>query len=110
MAGHGSTFHFTLRTTAGALPAPTALPSLGGRFLIVDDNATNRFILQEQTRRWQMEPATAASGVAALALLDSGVAFDLAILDMHMPEMEWIGSWPPPSAAAPRPPACRWSC
>ena len=89
--GCGSTFHFTLLATLATLPVQRPAANLEGcRVLIVDDNATNRFILEEQTRRWRMAPTSAASAAAALALLDAGAHFDLAILDMHMPEMDGL--------------------
>ena len=57
----------------------------GRRLLIVDDNATNRRILKLQAERWDMVATAAASGREALHLLEQHAAFDLAILDMHMP-------------------------
>jgi two-component system, sensor histidine kinase and response regulator len=60
--------------------------------LIVDDNATNRRILQTMVANWQMKPTTADSGMAALAELErareTGNCFDLIILDVIMPEMD----------------------
>ncbi len=90
--GKGSVFHFTIvAEIAESPPAPAQIASLlGRRVLIVDDNPTNRFILQEQTRRWKMKPVPVESGAAALAQLDSDAAFDLAILDMHMPDMDGL--------------------
>ena len=93
--GHGSTFHFTLRAQA----APGALlaylngeqPSLKGkRALIVDDNATNCEILLRQTESWAMQSKAVASGREALELIRHGENFDLAILDMQMPEMDGL--------------------
>ncbi len=91
--GAGSTFHFTFTARAADLPRPRYLsdcqPDLSGkRVLIVDDNATNRKVLVLQTKSWGMEPVTAASGREALALLEAGETLDLAILDLHMPEMD----------------------
>jgi PAS domain S-box-containing protein len=91
--GVGSTFYFTILATA----APTAhrrhlmkaQPQLAGkRLLIVDDNATNRQILMRQTQGWGMSPVAVASGAEALQLLEQEESFDLAIFDMHMPEMD----------------------
>jgi PAS domain S-box-containing protein len=93
--GAGSTFHFTL--LAQAAPArwrpylERSQPHLAGkRLLIVDDNATNRAILTLQTRAWGMLPAEAASGQEALAQVQAGVPFEVAILDMHMPDLDWL--------------------
>ncbi|MBK8046320.1 MAG: PAS domain S-box protein [Anaerolineales bacterium] len=90
--GRGSTFLFTLRLQPLAKPVNTsALTNVQGvRVLIVDDNATNRFIIQEQTRRRGIVATAVSSGVAALELIDSGTGFDLIILDMLMPQMNGL--------------------
>jgi signal transduction histidine kinase/DNA-binding response OmpR family regulator len=93
--GKGSTFHFTM-TAQQAPSAPGAedralAPLLGGkRVLVVDDNATNREILVRQTRSWGMVPVDTELPRAGLELVLGGARFDLAILDMHMPEMDGI--------------------
>jgi CheY-like chemotaxis protein len=58
--------------------------------LVVDDNATNRRVLALQTGKWGMESRATDSPAEALRWLDAGEAFDLAILDMHMPEMDGV--------------------
>ena len=62
------------------------------RVLIVDDNATNRKILSHQIGSWGMTHAEADSGPAAIELLRAaaadGAAYDLAILDLLMPDMD----------------------
>ena len=66
-------------------------PSLRGkRVLIVDDNATNRRILTLQTQAWGMQSVAVASGEEALKLLRREPSLDLAILDMHIPEMDGL--------------------
>jgi CheY-like chemotaxis protein len=62
----------------------------GKRILIVDDNKTNREILQQQTKSLNMIPIGAVSGPAAIELFNQGAIFDLAILDFHMPEMDGL--------------------
>jgi PAS domain S-box-containing protein len=94
--GEGSTFWFTAQFEKQALqsiavaPVKKSLDQL--RVLIVDDNATNRNILCEQSKSWGMVPTEAESGQQALKLLTAaaaeGVAYDLAILDLMMPEMD----------------------
>ena len=91
----GSTFHFVLpfqsstATTKGALVGPQ--PQLSDlRLLIVDDNPTNRRILTLQVTKWGMIPRSANSGQQALDWLQKGEAFDLAILDMQMPDMDGL--------------------
>jgi len=58
------------------------------RILVVDDVAINRRIISMLAKRWGVESTEAASGVEALEILGGDSAFDLAILDMQMPEMD----------------------
>lgn len=93
--GSGSTFHFTIRTTAVAHPAPAYLsgeqPELRGkRLLIVDDNATNRRILTMQAEAWEMPYRETALPIQALGWIRQGEQFDVAILDMQMPDMDGL--------------------
>ena len=89
----GSTFSFSITAAAPTArvrmsEAPSALGLQGKRILLVDDNETNLRILLVQTAAWAMPTRAAASGAEALALLDQGEPFDLAVLDMHMPGMD----------------------
>jgi signal transduction histidine kinase/CheY-like chemotaxis protein len=93
--GQGSLFWFTARfgrATAGDVPAPPLDGLRGKRALIVDDNATNREILEQQLVAWDMHSASAASGTEALAMLRDaaarGAPYDIALLDMMMPGMD----------------------
>jgi PAS domain S-box-containing protein len=93
--GRGSTFHVTIEAEArpGAEPADEleAVPQLEGkRVLVVDDNATNREILRRQTESWGMVPRDTASPIEALGWVTAGDPFDVAILDMQMPEMDGL--------------------
>lgn len=96
-AGKGSTFTFTIKAEVAELPR-TRKPSYVGvqpelqnkRVLIVDDNATNRYILNMQTAKWGMLPRDTESPATALQWLEDGQTFDIAILDMHMPEMDGL--------------------
>jgi CheY-like chemotaxis protein len=60
--------------------------------LIVDDNATNRLVLKEQLRLWGCRCKEASNGAQALEALrlafDGGDPFEIAIVDMQMPEMD----------------------
>jgi CheY-like chemotaxis protein len=62
----------------------------GKRLLIVDDNLTNCQIISLQAESWKMETYAAKSGKQALAQLALGTQFDIAILDMQMPDMDGI--------------------
>jgi signal transduction histidine kinase/DNA-binding response OmpR family regulator len=95
--GMGSTFWFSARLekqTGPAAPAPSIYfrDLFDLRVLVVDDNATNRQILRHQLYAWKMQKGSAANGFEALDLLRTGVAdgkpYDLALLDMQMPEMD----------------------
>jgi signal transduction histidine kinase/DNA-binding response OmpR family regulator len=93
--GVGSTFHFLLPAGAASesLPdrqtAPVAILN-GKRVLIVDDNATNRFILTKQLESSGMQARTAASALEALDLLKKDEPFDFAVLDFQLPEMDGV--------------------
>ncbi len=96
--GKGSTFWFTAcfeRNSAGREDLSRLSRKLEGlRVLIVDDNATNRTIVHHQVRSWRMRDAQAANGPEALETLRAATAagkpFDLALLDMQMPEMDGL--------------------
>ena len=95
--GHGSTFFFTAgfdrpqaATQPQLLDKTTALDGL--HVLVVDDNATNRRILDEMLASWHMKPAAVADAEAALAALAAAVArqqpFDVILADRHMPGVD----------------------
>jgi GAF domain-containing protein/DNA-binding response OmpR family regulator len=93
--GRGSTFCFTIEAALAELPPSRrreyagVQPELQGkRVLVVDDNETNRRVLALQTGKWGMAAHPVASPLEALRVVEAGEAFDLAILDMHMPEMD----------------------
>lgn len=91
--GKGSTFRIGLPVEAAEVSTrvavQSALPELAGkRILVVDDNATNREIVARHARSWGMEAVAMASPSEALARIDEGEAFDVAVLDLVMPEMD----------------------
>ncbi|MFK4227901.1 response regulator, partial [Streptomyces sp. NPDC019890] len=97
--GEGSTFWFTvpmraLDTNEQPPAQPHSATLRGLRVLAVDDNETNRLILDTQLRRWHMQPTTVEGGPQALVTLHEAAAagrpFDLALLDMHMPDMDGL--------------------
>jgi signal transduction histidine kinase/DNA-binding response OmpR family regulator len=92
--GQGSSFRFSIRAPQSTPPQGARReflgqqPMLAGkRMLVVDDNATNRRILVLQASRWGMDVHDTESPHEALRVL-AGQPFDLAVLDMHMPEMD----------------------
>jgi two-component system, sensor histidine kinase and response regulator len=96
--GRGSTFWFTARLEKQAADAKA--PEKYNRemvdlqVLVVDDNATNRQILSHQILAWKMRTANAVSGDEALIMLRAAAAeskpYDLAVLDVQMPEMDGL--------------------
>ena len=93
----GSTFTFCVPmglADESSLPAEPERPEtlFGMRVLIVDDNATNRNILEEIFRNWEMAPVTAANANEAMQLLQqayaSGKPFRLLVSDVNMPEVD----------------------
>ena len=94
--GVGSTFSFTIiAEPSGSRLAQNYLQEsssalLGKRILIVDDNSTNRRILVKQSLLWGMVPSAAVSAAEALDFVRHGHAFDVAVLDMNMPETDGL--------------------
>ena len=96
--GEGSTFFFTIMTTASQSDLNIPKLYLQGskvelthkRVLIVDDNKTNLQILKELCQVWKLTPRTTPSPHEALSWIERGDAFDIAIIDFQMPEMDGI--------------------
>jgi two-component system, sensor histidine kinase and response regulator len=96
--GQGSTFWLTIpleiQPTQGGLQREWAATFESVRILVVDDNETNREIVHHQVLSWKMRNGSAQSGAAALEMLEAaaraGDPFQVAILDMQMPEMDGI--------------------
>jgi CheY-like chemotaxis protein len=94
--GRGSVFHISAPFPLAkptTPPLPTDTISLAGiPVLVVDDNATNRRILDDMLSRWHMKPTLASGGHIALDLLrkarDNNEPFPLVLTDAHMPEMD----------------------
>ena len=96
--GRGSQFHFTARLgltdakeiKVGSIAPPEILR--GSRVLIVDDNRTNRRILEGMLNRWEMISVSVEEGQQALDALSGaravGQSFALILTDMHMPKMD----------------------
>jgi signal transduction histidine kinase/ligand-binding sensor domain-containing protein/DNA-binding response OmpR family regulator len=91
--GIGSTFSFTIKTKAG-LKAQRTYVNLttsdieNKKVLVVDDNSTNRNILETQLKQWQLIPLMASTGKDGLTLLTENPDVGLVITDMSMPEMD----------------------
>ncbi|MGK7924656.1 MAG: response regulator [Spirulina sp.] len=89
--GRGSIFLFTIVAPVAPSDNGDIRGHLQGkRLLIVDDNATNRKVLTLQAQSFGMVSRSAVSGAEALTWLESGEGFDVAILDMQMPEMDGL--------------------
>jgi signal transduction histidine kinase/DNA-binding response OmpR family regulator/ligand-binding sensor domain-containing protein/HPt (histidine-containing phosphotransfer) domain-containing protein len=98
--GRGSRFCFTAHfgPPSGSLPSKQLLPHadiLGGvHILVVDDNETNRKILQRLLTHWRAEPACVASGDEALVAMkeasERSKPYQVVLTDMNMPEMDGL--------------------
>jgi CheY-like chemotaxis protein len=95
--GEGATFLVAIRVPVAQLPPARSRdfvgvqPQLQGkRVLVVDDNATNRRVLGLQAAKWGMQSRATESPLEALRWVEAGETFQLAILDMHMPEMDGL--------------------
>ncbi|MBN1942073.1 MAG: response regulator, partial [Phycisphaerae bacterium] len=94
--GEGSAFSFTLplRVSSDAPDILTSSPKdlAGVPVLVVDDNQTNRFLLEKILSHWEMRPTLTSGGAAALEALrdawEKGNPFALVLLDVNMPEMD----------------------
>jgi two-component system sensor histidine kinase/response regulator len=93
----GTTFHFTARFGTASVPQASPVPADPAilesvRVLIVDDNATNRQILEGTLGYWKMRPTSVPGAKAGLAMLQqartSGAPFGLMVVDCHMPDMD----------------------
>ena len=96
--GQGSTFWFTVHMAKSVAPAPCLTPAAhtlkGLRVLGVDDNATNRALLEGHLKAWGMHIDCVTDGIQALARLraahHAGKPYALVILDMLMPHMNGL--------------------
>jgi len=96
----GTTFYLTLPFKIG-VPLAAMTPRRGLNdlrdldVLVVDDNATNRRILEEILTGWGMRPTLVDGGLAAIDALDRALAagkpFRLAIIDFQMPGVDGLG-------------------
>jgi signal transduction histidine kinase/DNA-binding response OmpR family regulator len=100
-SGRGARFHFTARlavadaptSSVGAIVSPEMFR--GVKVLVVDDNRTNRGILERMLKRWEMRATSVGGGEEGLARLlfarGSGDPYGLVVTDLHMPKMDGFG-------------------
>lgn len=93
--GRGTTFSFDLPAEVALLPdrgkQQDQLARLrGNKILIVDDNRTNRLILNEKLRSWELQPTATGSPNEALDIIKSVEDFSAYIFDYKMPEMNGL--------------------
>jgi two-component system, sensor histidine kinase and response regulator len=93
----GSAFHFTVdfdrvSDAPSTEPVPPSSRIEDLPVLVVDDNETNRVVLDEMLKHWRMQPTLADGGEAAMSAMrwarDAGRSFPLVLLDAHMPGMD----------------------
>jgi signal transduction histidine kinase/DNA-binding response OmpR family regulator len=97
--GSGSTFWFTARLRQASDNGVAALPQprvdlVGLRVLVVDDNATNRAVLGQMLSAWSMGAREATGGAEGLAAAreaaERGEPFQVAVVDLNMPDMDGL--------------------
>ncbi|GAC1339956.1 MAG: hypothetical protein NVSMB23_09590 [Myxococcales bacterium] len=89
--GQGSTFHFTVALSAAQSACPTvdeASTLKGIRLLLLDDNATQRRFLVSHATAWGIEAVPVESGPEALARIDLGERFDVAVVNGLLPGLD----------------------
>lgn len=92
--GEGATFFFTCEFETGPDPAPVPdISALAGMpVLVVDDNETNRQILEQTLSKWKLDVSLAANAIEAIGTLQNqhaaGSPISLVITDLHMPVMD----------------------
>ena len=93
----GSSFYFTARFGVSKSKVETIVPAQEAKLqglatLVIDDNATNRRLLEEMLVTWRMKPAMADGGWTGLAAMerarDAGKSFPLVLLDAQMPDLD----------------------
>jgi len=93
--GKGTTFFFTIKAKAEPSKEKVYIKAqppelLGKKILVVDDNQTNRRILNVQTETWGMKSTVLSSPKEVIDLIKQNQNFDLAVLDYQMPVMDGI--------------------
>ncbi|WP_404423976.1 response regulator [Nibricoccus sp. IMCC34717] len=91
--GKGSTFAFVIDLPVDAHTPPEGIEAralAGKRILVVDDNATNREILETLCKGWGAEAWVVETAEAAFAKLDASGPPDLIVLDYHMPDCDGL--------------------
>jgi CheY-like chemotaxis protein/HPt (histidine-containing phosphotransfer) domain-containing protein len=93
--GRGSSFYLEVPVSEVELPSPSgvsenAIELRDRRVLVVDDNATNRYLVRMQCESWGMKVRDTALPSEALSWMERGDPFDIAVLDMQMPGMDGL--------------------
>jgi PAS domain S-box-containing protein len=95
LEGHGSTFSFELPLPVAdaVTPAPTPAgdehPVVGGRVLVVDDNATNRVLIEAQLAHLGHDAVVVGDGDSG-ARAATSEAFDVVLMDLQMPGVDGV--------------------
>ena len=93
--GKGTTFSFTLPCETAKLPSrKSRLEQLarikGAKVLVVDDNRTNRLIISDKLRSWEVEATSTGDPLEALSMIEADARFDACIFDYKMPGLNGL--------------------
>ncbi len=88
----GSTFYFTIKAKAIAIPAPEKIDSFlkGKTILVVESHPVNQEVIKQQVKSWEMIPVIADSAAKALSWLEQRRAFDIGIIAMNLSDMDGL--------------------
>ncbi|MEM1171223.1 MAG: response regulator [Cyanobacteria bacterium P01_H01_bin.35] len=88
----GSTFNFTIKAKAIAIPSPEEIDSFlkGKTILVVESHPVNQEVIKQQVKSWEMIPVIADSAAKALSWLEERRAFDIGIIAMNLSDMDGL--------------------
>jgi two-component system, sensor histidine kinase and response regulator len=94
--GNGSIFTVTLPMQVGVAKAGIRRADLSGfKILVIDDNATNRMVVEQYLQTLRIRCSSAQSAAEGLEMTRharaTGEPFDMIVLDYQMPEVDGLG-------------------
>ncbi|OZH53975.1 hypothetical protein AFK68_13975, partial [Hydrocoleum sp. CS-953] len=92
VGSRGSTFYFTIKAKAIAMPFPEEIDSFlkGKTILVVESHSVNQEVIKQQVKSWEMIPVIADSAAKALSWLEERRTFDIGIIAMNLSDMDGL--------------------